>query len=138
LRQDTIRKVGVRGRVLANQLVVRLKENHRGFWSQYRWFIAVFVAAILCDAASTIHFMVIDGIDAEIHLAIRFVSKILGPVLGPIVGAAGKIAAGFIVGLYFRKLTPYVFAAASIISFAAAWYNIWGIHVLTTLKWIPW
>ena len=82
--------------------------------------------------------MLRDGIDAEIHLAIRYVSKVFGPVLGPTIGTLGKIAAGVIVGLCSRKLAPYVFATASAISFLAAWYNIWGTHILTTLKWIPW
>jgi hypothetical protein len=120
--------------------VTKFRENSRGFWKDYRWFLGMFVVAVFCDAASTMRFMLIQGPDAEIHLAIRFVSRIIGPIAGPLVGGIGKVIAGFIVGVYFRRFAAYILVTASIISLWAAWYNLWGFRVYTPviLKWFPW
>ncbi|MHC4271578.1 MAG: hypothetical protein ACYST2_04620 [Planctomycetota bacterium] len=117
----------------------RFLQNHTGFWQMYRWFIAIFIVAIFCDALSTIHFMNRIGIEAELHPAFYLVSKIFGPNLGPMLGAAGKVMAGFAVAIYCRQYAAHIFLAASIISFWAAWYNIWGMHFYTPilLEWIP-
>jgi len=100
----------------------------------------LFVIALFCDAASTIHSMLIEGPDVEIHPVIRLVSRTLGPVAGPLVATAGKTLAGLLVAIYCRRFAAYIFVTASIISFWAAWYNIWGFKVYTPLilKWIPW
>jgi len=100
----------------------------------------VFAIALFCDGASTIHFMLREGPEVEIHPAIRFISRILGPVAGPLAATIGKVAAGIIVGVYFRRLAGYIFVTASIISFWAGWYNIWGYRIYTPniLRWIPW
>ena len=123
-----------------DRLIGRFRENYRGFWGKYRYFFAVFVLALLCDAASTMHFMLRAGTDAEIHVVIRFFSKSLGPVVGPLVGAIGKILAGIIVTVYFRRWAGYIFVTASLISFWAAWYNIWGFRIYTPiiLQWFAW
>lgn len=125
---------------MANWLTTKLKENSWGFWKDYRWFIIVFVIALFCDAAGTIHFMLIEGPDVEIHPVIRLVSKILGPVAGPLIAAVGKAFAGILVCIYCRRFAAYIFVAASIISFWAAWYNLWGFKIYTPLilRWIPW
>ena len=125
---------------MASWLVNKFRENFRGFLHHYRWFIAVFILALLCDAASTIHFMLIEGPEVEIHPIIRFISKALGPVVGPVIAAIGKALAGIVVCVFCRRFAAYIFTAASIISFWAAWYNMWGYKVYTPLilKWIPW
>lgn len=125
---------------MASWLVKKFTENYRGFFHRYRWFIAVFVLAIFCDAASTIHFMLIEGPGVEIHPLIRLVSRILGPVVGPVMAAIGKALAGVALCIYCRRFAAYIFVTASTISFWAAWYNIWGYKVYTPLilKWIPW
>lgn len=122
------------------RVTTRLQKNYRGFFYHYRWFIAVFVLAILCDAASTVRFMLIEGPDVEIHLVIRLISKVLGPVAGPVVSAIGKALAGIVVCIFCRRWAAYIFLTASIVSFWAAWYNMWGYKVYTPLilKWIPW
>jgi len=102
----------------------RLEKNSKGFWRTYRWFIAVFIIALLCDAASTIHFMLRYGPEAEIHLVIRFMSMAFGCVVGPLLGMIGKAAAGVIVAIYLRRFALCIFVSASIISFLAAWYNV--------------
>lgn len=83
--------------------------------------------------------MLKDGTEFEIHVAVAFVSRLFGPVVGPLLGGIAKIVAGIIVSIYCKKLAPYIFLVGSIISFWAAWYNIWGVNVYTAniLKWLP-
>jgi len=107
-------------------IVTKLKHNLLGFWQANRWFIILFIAALLCDAASTSYFMQHQGPDAELHPVIRLTSQSLGPYLGPLLGFLGKAVAGLIIGLYLYKWAPYIFVTVTIISFWAAWYNIWG------------
>jgi hypothetical protein len=115
---------------LAGWLVTKFSENYRGFLKDYRWFIAVFVLALFCDAASTIHFMLIAGTDVEMHPLIRMVSKILGPVAGPLLAAVAKAVAGVIVCIFCRRFAAYIFVIASVISFWAAWHNTWVMGLL--------
>lgn len=107
-------------------IVTKLKHNLRGFWQANRWFIILFIAALFCDAASTSYFMQRQGPDVELHPVIRLVSQFLGPYLGPLLGFLGKAVAGLIIGLYLYKWAPYIFITVTIISFWAAWYNLWG------------
>ena len=125
---------------MASWLVSKFRENYRGFWKDYRWFVVVFVISLFCDAASTMHFMLREGPDVEMHIVIRFISQILGPVAGPLVGAVGKAVAGVIVGVFCRRFAAYIFVTASIISFWAAWYNMWGYQLYTPIimEWFPW
>ncbi|MCK5271283.1 MAG: hypothetical protein KAJ52_01855 [Sedimentisphaerales bacterium] len=107
-------------------IITKLKHNLPGFWQANRWFIIFFIMALLCDAASTSYFMQRQGPDVELHPVIRLVSQFMGPYLGPLLGFLGKAVAGLIIGLYLRKWAPYIFITVTIISFWAAWYNIWG------------
>jgi hypothetical protein len=117
----------------------RFMQNHTGFWHDYRWLITIFIVAIFCDALSTINFMHRIGIEAELHPVFYLFSKAFGPNLGPLIGATGKAIAALAVAIYCRQFAPYIFLAASLISFWAAWYNIWGLHIYSPilLEWIP-
>jgi len=121
-------------------LTTTFRENYRGFWKDYRWFIVVFVVSLFCDAGSTMHFMLREGPDAEMHIVIRFLAETLGPVTGPLIGAIGKVVAGVVVGVYIKRFAGYIFVTASIISFWAAWYNLWGFKLYTPIivQWFPW
>ena len=125
---------------MAYSVVKKVKDNYRGFWKNYRWFLVIFVAALLCDGISTVHFMVKHGPDGEMHFGVRLLSRILGPVAGPLLSVFVKAAAGFAVALYLRRFAPYIFVTVSIISFWAAWYNIWGFKIYTAniFYWFPW
>jgi hypothetical protein len=115
---------------MLQEIIERWKRNWRGFWGRYWWLILVFVAALGCDAASTIYFMMRDGgHENEVHPAIWLSSAVFGPVLGPLLGWAGKAAAGIAVAVYWRRIAVYLFGVASILSFWAAWYNIWGVNI---------
>ena len=121
---------------LRNQII----KNFFFLWERYHWIIILFFLSLICDAASTIYFMLRDGPSVEIHLAIRIVSNIFGPIVGPLIGAVGKAIAGIIVAIYLKRFAVYMLVAASIISFWAAWYNVWGcdIYLPNILKWITW
>jgi len=121
-------------------LINRFRENWRGFWKTYSWLTAIFVVALFCDAASTIHFMLRAGPEVEIHPIIRCISRAMGPVAGPLATAVGKAIAGIALAVYLRKFAAYLFVTASIISFWAAWYNIWGHKLYTPMifEWFVW
>jgi hypothetical protein len=83
--------------------------------------------------------MLKDGAEFEIHVAVKFVSRLFGSIAGPLIGGIAKILAGIMVAIYCRKFALYLFVVASIISLWAAWYNIWGVNVYSAniLKWLP-
>jgi len=112
-----------------NRVFTKFRKNSDGFWDKYRWFIIIFLLALFCDAVSTIRFMLQDGADMELHFAIRVVSKIFGPILGLLIAVAAKMLAAMFVAIYCRRFAAYIFLVATIISFWAAWYNIWGIKI---------
>ncbi|MHC4624210.1 MAG: hypothetical protein ACYS4W_09945 [Planctomycetota bacterium] len=125
---------------MADWLIPKFRQNYRGFWKDYRWFIVVFVVSVFCDAGSTIYFMLVEGPEAEVHIIIRFVSRIAGPVAGPLFGALAKVAGGVLISIYCRRLAGCILAAGSVISLWAAWYNLWGYNLYTPiiLKWLSW
>lgn len=114
--------------------------NYPGFWRSYRWLLLIFFAALLCDGLSTIYFMRRQGAEIEVHPAIRLASTYLGTIAGPLLGVAGKAAAGLLVAIYWRRFAAYILLAAALLSFWAAWYNVWGaeIYIPRILYWIPW
>ena len=126
---------------MQSRIVTKLRENSRGFWQTYRWFILVFALAVLCDAASTVYFLSQPDPDMEAHPAINFLcSNMLGPVAGPLFAAIAKLAIGIVIAVYCRRFAICIFVAVSAISFWAAWYNLWGFKLYTPiiLEWIPW
>lgn len=122
-----------------NKIAARFRKNCEGFWRHYRWLVAVFVAALLCDGLSTVYFMTHEGMDGELHPAIYSISLFLGPVAGPMVGVCIKALAGIGLAIYLRRFAVYIFLLASALSFWAAWYNIWGRRVYTPMlfDWLP-
>jgi len=106
----------------------QFRRNLRGFWPQYRWLVLVFVAGVLCDGLSTTYFMTREAICLELHPLYRWASEHWGCVLGPAAGSLGKIVLGLAVCVYLRRQAAAILTATAIISFWAAWYNIWGIH----------
>lgn len=120
----------------------RFRLNSKGFWRVYRWFIILFLISLLCDALSTIHFMLREGHpDSEIHLVIRMTARIFGPIIGPLVGFLGKAACGLLVCIYLRRWALYIFTPVIVLSFWAAWYNVWGWqtgYIPNIFRFIPW
>jgi len=124
-----------------SHVITKFRENCRGFWKDYRWFIVVFALAVLCDAVSTIHFMLEPNPDSEAHPVINFMcASVLGPIAGPLFAAIAKLAIGIVIAIYCRRFAICIFICVSVISFWAAWYNVWGYEVCSPdiLDWLPW
>jgi len=120
-------KSQLKGQDVANLIIERLKANYREVLGKYWPLMAIFVLALSADGASTIYFMMSEGADMEFHPVIRLVSLwILGPVAGPVSAVIVKALVGILVAIYCKRFALSILSAASIVSFWAAWYNIWG------------
>ena len=117
----------------------RLRANYVGYFHDFRLAIAITCLAATADLVSTIMFMVKDGVDLEMHPAIRIASMVLGPIVGPLFGKAFQLLAVFVVTVYWRRGARYVFIAATMMYLWAAWYNVRGKHLYQPLfvKWLP-
>jgi hypothetical protein len=111
---------------LTHWVVARFRINCIGFWKKFRWPAIIFVLALLCDALSTVYFMRKTGPESELHPGVQFISELLGPVAGPLAAMTLKAIAGIAVAIYLKKYAAYIFITGSVISFWAAWYNMWG------------
>lgn len=95
---------------MPNIVVEKFKANYRYVLSTYRWLIAVFIIALICDGARSIYVMLNEGPENELHPVIKFVSvEILCPIFGPPAGVAGKAIAGLAVAIYLKRFAPYIF-----------------------------
>jgi len=128
-----------------NRILQIFKRRSSGFWSRYRWYFIICVLALLCDTVSTIYFMSShgpDGYKLEFHPVFRLAAEFCGPVIGPLLGFLGKVIAALLVGIYLRKWSRWFFLTVIILSFWAAWYNIWGIklgyypNIFNLLPWL--
>lgn len=105
----------------------RFVTNAHGFLRQWWPMLVLYIVALAADGFSTISFMLHGGSDStEMHPAVSLVAQILGPVFGPIVGVIGKALAGLIVAVYWRRIAWAILLVPTVLSFWAAWYNIWG------------
>ncbi len=117
----------------------RFAKNWEGFWRQWKFVIVVFYFALLLDAVSTIYFMRYEGVEAEMHPMVNQMSRLCGPIAGPLLGAAFKGIAGIVVAVFWRRIAGFIFVTVSLISFWAAWYNLWGhrIYQPAIYSWWP-
>lgn len=112
-----------------DDIVTRLRENWAGYVHEYRIFLILVVLASLADMASTIHFMLYAGPDAELHPTVRFVSEYFGPWLGPVLGKAIQLTVVIVLTVFLRRWAIFIFLPVIILYSWAAWYNIWGYHL---------
>ena len=117
----------------------RLITNYHGYWQRYQWLLLATTLAAIADLMTTIRFMHIDGIEHELHPAIRLVSWALGPLAGPIFGKLAQLAAIVLVTVYARRLAGYVFFTTTVMYAWAAWNNVWGRDLYSPLliEWLP-
>lgn len=101
----------------------RFIENSKGFWNSFRWWIIIFLAALLSDCISTSMSMLKYGAEYELHPVILFVSKITGPILGPLFAFIGKSVCAMAVAIYLRRFARHILILATAISLLGAWYN---------------
>jgi hypothetical protein len=112
-----------------DDIVTRLRENWVGYVREYRIFLVLVVLASLADMASTIHFMLSAGPDAELHPTVRFVSQFVGPWLGPVLGKAIQVTVVITLTVFLRRWAVFIFIPVIILYSWAAWYNIWGYQL---------
>jgi len=119
-------------------ITTRLQENWKGYLSKYCVFLVLLLLASLADTASTIHFMVQAGPEAESHPSVRLLSYILGPILGPVLGKAVQVAVIIILTVFLRRRAIFIFVPVIILYTWAAWYNIWGheLYYPRLLQWL--
>ncbi len=112
-----------------NDVVTRLHENWVGYVQEYRIFLVLVVLASLADMASTIHFMLYAGPQAEFHPTVRFASELMGPVVGPVLGKAIQFTVIIVVTVFLRRWAIFIFVPVIILYSWAAWYNVWGYQL---------
>ena len=112
-----------------DDVVTRLRENWVGYVHEYRVFLVLVVLASLADMASTMHFMLYAGPQAELHPTVRFLSEYLGPFLGPFLGKAIQVTVIIVVTVFLRRWAIFIFIPVIILYAWAAWYNVWGYHL---------
>ena len=71
----------------------RLAENSRGYFQRYRGWIMVLCVAAVADLITTMRFMHAEGVEMEVHPAIRIVAHLTGPFVGPAIGKLAQLAA---------------------------------------------
>jgi len=112
-----------------DDIKTRLRENWVGYVREYRILLILGVLASLADMASTIHFMVYAGPEAELHPTVRFVSQFLGPLLGPVFGKAIQFTVVIVLTVFLRRWAIFIFVPVIILYTWAAWYNVWGYQI---------
>jgi len=112
-----------------DDVVTRLRENWVGYVHEYRVFLVLVVLASLAYMASTMHFMLYAGPQAELHPTVRFLSEYLGPFLGPFLGKAIQVTVIIVVTVFLRRWAIFIFIPVIILYAWAAWYNVWGYHL---------
>jgi hypothetical protein len=112
-----------------DDIKIRLRENWVGYVHEYRILLVLVVLASLADMASTIHFMVYAGPEAELHPTVRFVSQFLGPLLGPAFGKAIQFTVVIVLTVFLRRWAIFIFIPVIILYTWAAWYNVWGYQI---------
>ena len=124
---------------MPHPVIETFKKNSHGFFEKYVWLISIFVVALLCDAASTTHFMLRSSPPNELHPVVRMTSWLFGPIAGPLLGAVFKAASGITVSIYWRRATPYILTVTAFLSLWAAWFNIWGnkVYMPIFLHYVP-
>ena len=110
-------------------IVTRLRENWVGYVEEYRIFLVLVLLASLADMASTIHFMLYAGPQAEYHPTVRFAAQFFGPVLGPVFGKAVQFTVIIVLTVFLRRWAIFIFIPVIILYSWAAWYNVWGYHL---------
>jgi hypothetical protein len=108
-----------------DDIVTRLRENWVGYAREYRVFLILVVLASLADMASTIHFMVYAGPEAELHPTVRFVSEFFGPLLGKVI----QVIVSITLTVFLRRWAIFIFIPVIILYTWAAWYNVWGYQI---------
>jgi hypothetical protein len=110
-------------------IIERFQTNWQGYLRQYWLLLVLVILTAAADTFSTIHFMLVEGPEAEGHPAIRLLAAVFGPVFGPAIGKICQLAVIVSLTIYLRRWAVYIFITVIILYTWAAWYNIWGQNV---------
>ncbi len=97
----------------------RFRQNRETFRHAVGLPLAAFIIAASLDCLSTIHFMLLNGIDQELHPHIWFISVHIGAIWGPIIGKLYQVCLGYVAAVYLvRHATIILWAGAASYTFA--------------------
>jgi len=113
---------------------LRFRHNWRGFFRRFRLPLICLAVAAMLDALSTCRFMLILGVDNELHPYIRLISQILGPIWGPLAGKALQCVFGVCGVVYVRRYAHVLLWAAVSSYSGAAFLNVFGMRLLVWLE----
>jgi hypothetical protein len=121
-----------------DHVTTRLRTHRVNYVRDLRGFLLALLLAALADGLSTVWFMRVDGVEAELHPVVRGAAAVLGPWLGAALGKAVQVVAIVLVTLYWRHLAKLLLGTASLVYLWAAWYNLWGYELYTPLlvRWL--
>jgi hypothetical protein len=112
-----------------HDVTARLRDNWKGYVQQYRLLLVLVLLASLADMATTIHFMLVHGPQAEGHPVVRMISQAFGPIFGPVLGKTIQFVVAIVVTVFLRRWTAYILIPLIILYGWAAWYNLWGHEI---------
>lgn len=118
-------------REFALHISTRWRANFPGYFSTFAPYLAVALVAAAADFASTYYAMLSDGVETELHPAIRLVSYVLGPFMGPLFGKALQCAALVVVTVLWRPYARIILIPVTVLYLYAAWFNTWGCELYT-------
>ena len=114
---------------------IRFGRNNKRFWKRHKYITFILIIAAALDCISTMHFMLLDGIDREIHPQIWLLSTWLGPIWGAVVGKIAQLVLGIPVTIYVLKYARLIIWTATALYLFAFWHNLANtdfFHLMTT------
>ena len=111
----------------------RWRMNRPGYFTAFAPYLAIAFVAAAADFWSTYSAMLSEGVDTELHPAIRLASHVLGPFLGPLVGKLIQYAALIAATILWRPYARIIFVPVIVLYLYAAWFNLWGNELYTPL-----
>ena len=102
----------------------RFEIHLAGFFREYRWVVAAFLAALAAATTNTSYFLIARPGEEELHPAVNVAICLAGPIGGPVIGFFGKAIPGLVIAIYLRRWAKVILLAASAIALTAAWYKI--------------
>lgn len=101
----------------------QFRQKRQALWRNHTILLWVFIVSAVLDGLSTIHFMILDGVEYEMHPMIRLVSFWWGPVIGPVFGKSAQVLVAFMICLAYPSMTRALLVIVSILYTAAAYHN---------------
>lgn len=88
------------------------------------WLLALFAFSAVGDLVSTVAFFHQEGIDHEVHPAIRLFGYAYGRTAGPILGKSLQVGGVILLSAYLPKYGRWIVMAATVLYLLAAIHNL--------------